>query len=111
MIKEVIYVASPYSNFDPLLVETNFRMVTQYVADRVKNGEIMISPITYGHTLLQYSEMPGDWSFWTVFCLSLLDKCDCMRILMLPDWEKSVGIQEEIKYADSKKIKIEYVAC
>lgn len=107
--KVVEYVASPYSSGDPYRVDINYRMVTAFVAERVRLGHVSVSPITYGHTLLQWAAMPGDWQFWQDFCISILSKCDRMLVLQLDGWDKSVGVAAEIAYCEANGISVEYV--
>lgn len=102
----MIYVASPYNHSDPEIVERNFREVTEFVADLCSQGVTAFSPITYGHTLIKFHELPSTWEYWQNFCFSFLDKCDKMIVYMMPGWENSRGVQEEIKYADRNKIQI-----
>ena len=110
-LKEVIYIASPYSHEDPLKVEENFRKVSQISSEIVANGDIAISPITYGHTLIQFKKMRSDWEFWTSFCLSLLLKCDKLLVCdNMEGWEKSKGVEEEISFARDHGIKIEMIS-
>ena len=106
---ELIYIASPYSHDDPKIVEENFWRVTDYCAEAVANGESALSPITYGHTLLEFKDMPNDWEFWTNFCLSILVKCDRLRVLKMEGWDKSEGVAGEISFARDHNIPIEYI--
>jgi hypothetical protein len=104
--KGMTYVASPYSHGDR---EENFRLVSKKTAQMVAEGTIAISPITYGHTLLEFKSMPNDWKFWQEFCLSILSKCDNMVVYMMPGWDKSEGVAAEISYARDMQIPIEYI--
>lgn len=106
---KIIYVASPYSSGVPERVKNNFEVITKYVADLVSIGYIAISPITYGHVLLDYAEMPSDYFFWQHFCIGLLAKCDCLLVVQMPGWELSVGMADEIKYAKENNIPITYI--
>jgi len=103
---ELIYLASPYSAGDR---EANFNLVSALAAELVSQGYNVISPITYGHTLLQFKDMPEDWGFWMNFCSKLLYKCDKMIVYQMPGWETSRGIQEEISIANDHNIPIEYI--
>lgn len=110
MAKKLIYVASPYSNPDERVRRENYLIVTKIVADLVSRGYVAISPITYGHVLLEHAKMPTDWEFWNDFCLTLLEKCDRMLVCnTMSGWDKSKGVAEEIKYARKMGIKIEYL--
>lgn len=110
-LKEVIYVASPYSHEDPLIVEENFKKVSEISSKIVANGDVAISPITYGHTLIQFTPMRPDWEFWTSFCLSLLLKCDKILVCdTMEGWERSKGVEAEISFARDHNIEIEFLS-
>lgn len=104
----IIYLASPYSNPDPEIREENFRKITKIAAEMAAAGEVVISPITYGHTLVQFHQMPTDWEFWQKFCFELLIKCDKMIVCKMDGWDKSRGVDAEIVIARDHGIPIEY---
>lgn len=106
---KVIYIASPYTHDDKSVVEMNFKKVTAFAAALVRQGHVAISPITYGHTLVEYRKMPTDWKFWTNFCISLLAKCDELWVLTIDGHDKSKGVAEEIEYARANDIKVFYI--
>jgi hypothetical protein len=103
---ELIYLASPYSKGD---MERNFELVTKKAAELVAEGYTVISPITYGHTLLKFKEMPNDWGFWINFCSQLLYKCDRLLLYKIPGWDSSVGVAEELSIAVDHNIPITYL--
>ncbi len=105
----MIYIASPYNHEDPAQVKLNYILVTKYVAELVSQGITAISPITYGHTLLEYKEMPSDWVFWNKFCLSLLIKCDEIWVYKMPGWIWSSGVSDEIEFAKNNNIPIKFI--
>jgi hypothetical protein len=102
----MIYVASPYSHPDPEICNNNFKEVTKFVSNLCSQGIVAFSPITYGHTLIGFHELPSNWEYWEDFCFTFLKKCDKMIVYMMPGWELSKGVKEEIKFADNHKIKI-----
>ena len=70
---------------------------------------IVFSPITYGHTLMQFKDMPGDWNFWASFCFSLLLKSDQLLVCdSMEGWDISRGVTEEIAFAKDHNIKVSY---
>jgi len=105
-LSDIFYVAAPYSHSDPLVVESRFTYVSQYVAELTARGMVAISPVAYGHILLKYHEMPSDWAFWKNFCRSFLIKCRYMIVLQLEGWEKSEGIKGELEFARANGITI-----
>ena len=109
MIKPVIYLASPYSHPDPEVMQLRFHEISLKAAELVKEGYVVLSPITYGHTLVEHLTMPTDFEFWQSFCISLLAKCDQMAVYEMVDWEKSRGVLNEIKYAQANNIPIKYI--
>lgn len=108
--KELIYIASPYTNPDSIIRIQNYLDVTKIAADLVSVGHVAISPITYGHVLAECKEMPTDWEFWMDFCLVLLNKCDKLLVCnTIPGWENSKGVAAEIEFAKQNGIKVEYL--
>lgn len=105
----MILVSSPYSSKNEAEKLHRFDVVCKYTAKLVSIGEIAFSPIVYGHTLLQYHDMPSDWPFWKNFCEAFLVNCSEMHVLMLPGWKESSGVAAEIEYAKTLNIVIKYI--
>jgi hypothetical protein len=108
MKNKVIYIGSPYSHPDKEIRQKRFELVSKFAADLVSERHIAISPITYGHTLLDFKDMPTDFEFWNNFCIGLLKKSDYLYILEIEGWKESKGLQEEIKFAKENNIEIKY---
>jgi hypothetical protein len=108
-VSNLIFISSPYSHPDDNIREQNYEKVSQIVAEYVSNGVIAISPITYGHTLIKFKNMPNDWQFWNNFCLSLLKRCDELWVLKMDGWNNSKGIAEEIEFAIKNNIRVKYI--
>jgi hypothetical protein len=109
MMNKLIYIASPYNHTDDDVRWVNWRKVSRYSAKLIASGEVVISPIAYGHPLLDFAEMPYDWPFWSNFCLTFLDRCDEMHVLKMEGWDKSRGVAEEIEFAKEVGIPIKYI--
>lgn len=106
---KIIYIASPYSSTDEKKRIENYEKVSKFTAHLISNGAVAISPIAYGHPLLGFVDMPGDWEFWKNFCITFLEKCDEMIVLQLEGWDKSRGVLEEIEYCKNKNIPVWYM--
>lgn len=106
---KIIYFASSYSDNNPDVVNKRYNKTCNKVAELVSQGHIVMSPIVYGHTLLQYKEIPGDWQFWKNFCESFLYKSDEMFVYKIEGWDKSTGLLAEVELAKSLNIKITYL--
>ena len=109
MIKPTIFVSSPYTHADPAITEQRVRDVTAFVHNRLLAGEMAISPIVYGHSIVVLHELPGTYEFWESFCLSLLHPADKMYVLCLPGWDVSTGMKGELEFALEMQMEIEYV--
>ena len=108
-MKKLIYIGSPYSHPDKDVMENNFRLVSDLAAKLCSEGKVAFSPITYGHTLLVFREMPHTWEFWQNFCLSFLVHADELLVYQMPGWESSKGLADEISFARDHGIKITYL--
>lgn len=106
---KLIYIASPYNHDVDAVRISNYKHVSQYVARLVANGHVALSPITYGHTLLDFHVMPYDWEFWSNFCISFLHKSDELHVYKMPGWDVSRGVTEEIQLAKELNIPIIYI--
>ena len=107
-LKKIIYLASPYSHPNDEIREQRFKEIAKISAELNSQGIIAFSPIVYGHTLLDYKEMPTDWGFWQTFCLSFLQHSDELHVYKMDGWEKSSGIAEEIKFAEQNNIPVKF---
>jgi hypothetical protein len=110
MLSKVVYVASPYNHSDDKIRLENYNKVAKLSAKLVAEGNVVISPIAYGHTLIDfYENFPYDWEFWENFCLSLLSKSDELLVYKMNGWNKSRGVLSEIEFANKKNIPITYM--
>ena len=105
----LIYLASPYSHPDDNKRDENYKIISGVAAEMITKGDVVFSPITYGHHLLTFKQLPNDWAFWKNFCLKFLEKCDKIIICKMPGWEKSIGVAEEIEFSKENGIPIEYI--
>ena|SRR3990167_3910508 len=93
---KLIYVAVPYSHKLTSIQQLRFEMVNEWCARQMRNGYILFSPISHTHPLAEYG-LPGGWDFWVTFDAPFLKACTHMAVLMLPGWEKSVGVTAETR--------------
>jgi len=98
----MIYVASPYTHSDPIVVQDRFERVEKYVAELLREGYVAFSPIIHCHGLATKYDLPKDYWFWERYCLGMLDEASSLYVLKLDGWRESVGIGGEIYYATHK---------
>jgi len=105
-MQKLIYVASPYSN-NP---QRNFLDVLEYIGRHKRiTGEVLFSPIIYGHTIAVLEQIGIDFKSWQDFDLMMLSKSDELWVLMLVGWKYSEGVNQEIEFAKQNGIKIRYI--
>lgn len=102
--KKLIYLASPYTHKDKRVMKLRFDQVTAIAAHLVREGHVVFSPITYGHTLCEFEDLPVEFEFWNDFCLKFLEKSDLFVRLEFDGWEESKGLKEEVKFCKENKI-------
>lgn len=105
----MIYIAAPYSDDDKAVVEYRVKKVCEYSAKLLTEGISCISPITTGTGILTQVKLPTDFAFWSKLSYDLLDVCTELHILMLPGWEKSIGVDGEVHHAAARQMKITYI--
>jgi hypothetical protein len=108
-MSKIIYLASPYSNYDKSIRELRYLQITEYAAQQIAKGHLVFSPITYGHVLSEFVDLPTDFEFWETFCIGFLSKCEEMHVIKLDKWDLSEGIKQEILYCVANNIKIKYI--
>lgn len=108
MMSELVYLAAPYSDPDPAVVETRMRMFLEVDAVLLREGKFTVSPLAK-HFGLLVSKLPSDWAFWQHYSRAMIDQCGAMVVIKIDGWQESVGVQEEIQYAREKGIFIYYV--
>lgn len=102
----MIYLASPYSDPDPIVREYRYRETLDFTIGAIASGHLIFSPIVYGH---QMSESFGtDYEVWAPFNDQVIQRSSAVWVLTLPGWEASRGIRHELSLAKSLGLPIEY---
>lgn len=90
-----IYLAIPYSGQENI----SFIKANRAAAKLMLEGNIVFSPISMSHPIASQCDLPGDWEFWKKLDEAFIEWCDEMHVVCLPEWEKSKGVQAEMKIA------------
>lgn len=102
------YIASPYTNPDPKVMEERFQAVSAFTAEQIKHGAVVYSPIAHSHPLAVSYSLRGDFDFWMNQNYGMLSKASKMIVLCLQGWEESKGVQAEIKFAQMCGVEVVY---
>lgn len=92
----MIYLASPYSHPEPLVMKTRFLLAEQTTALYTKKGAHVYSPIVHYHEMAAKYKFPTDFEFWKKINMDMLRRAEEMWVLDIPGWMESVGVQAEI---------------
>jgi hypothetical protein len=95
----MIYLASPYSDKDPDVMEARFHAVCRFAGRLMREGQVVYSPIAHCHPIAVRVELPRDWGFWQKFDREMIAKADELWILRLPGWDSSRGVAAERQIA------------
>jgi len=72
----------------------------------MEDGHIVFSPISHSHSIGVHR---NDWEFWKKQDFAWLDLCDELLVLKNEEWEQSIGVQQEIQFAEDRCIPVRYI--
>jgi hypothetical protein len=106
---KLVYLAGPYSQYEnkEVLMTAIMGISGMYM---MKNpGEHVVSPLFNHYSIHLTPGMEGDYNFWGDYSINLLKRCDKVIVVMLPGWDQSTGVKDEIEKATASGIEIVYV--
>lgn len=106
---ELIYLASPYTHLNPLVMEERFKAVCKIAAMFMAKGFYILSPIAHTHPIAMAGKLPVDWQYWEGYDTTIIKCCKCLLVLKLEGWKDSTGVKAEIKIAEELGVPVEYV--
>lgn len=108
---ERIYLATPYTDPSPAIRQERFRAVTLVAGALMRQGHIVFSPITMGHSISKMcADLPVAFDFWERSCLSWLEGwATTLNVLMLEGWESSRGVTAEIAAAQQNGLTVRFL--
>ena len=110
--RQVVYLACPYTDPDPVVRKRRFDVATAVAAELIRAGHIVYSPITMTHpidiVLAGASNTLGS-DYWVAFDEAFMEMCSEMVVIRLKGWESSNGIRREIAYFTDHKKPIRYM--
>lgn len=104
----MIYLASPYSHHDALVRHERYILTLAYTHVCLRRGEIVFSPIVYGHQFAEMGLAGTDFRFWQSFNDSMVLRSTAVRVLKIAGWDQSVGVEHEMLLAKTHEIPITF---
>lgn len=94
-----LYLASPYSDPDPMVRERRYLAAAEALQTLLQNRLWTYSPIVHCHEVAKIWDLPRDAKFWQDYNHAMLEGSRGLFVLRLPGWDKSLGVKDEIKHA------------
>jgi len=93
------YLASPYSHDIPKVMSARFDSACEACATLFRAGVKVFSPIAHTHPIAHYG-LPKGFEFYKDYDELMIRRCDGVIVLELDGWLSSVGVGEEIAFAN-----------
>lgn len=90
-----IYLASPYTDPDPLIRELRYYQALRATADLLKVKQYVYSPIVHCHEVAKKHKLPTHFDFWQNYNFAMLRAASSFAILQADGWKESVGVLAE----------------
>lgn len=107
--RRLVYLASPYTDANPEVMQRRFELVCLYAARLMAGGVHLFCPIAHGHAIALAGTLPRDWEYWGPLSRKMLAGCTELWVLMLPGWDLSKGIAAEIQIAEELGLLVSYI--
>ena len=109
-VDDMVYLAGPYSHRLNRIRQRRYNQLTEVSARLLQNGVLNFSPITHSHNQQEFLEdFSTGFDDWRRNDLAYVSRCEAVWVLMIPGWEKSYGVTEEIKFAKKNDIPVAYI--
>ena len=93
-----VYLASPYSHEENIVMESRFKDAERALVWLLKQGIPTYGAIAYTHNLVAYG-FPVDFEFWSKIDKPFIEKANVLIVLTLQGWTTSKGISKELQIA------------
>jgi len=95
----LIYLASPYTHKDPQVQQQRYELAMEAVAEFLRQGEFVYSPIVHCHEMAKRHSLPTDYQFWWNYNVDFMDSAQSIYVLCIDGWKESAGVRKEIEFA------------
>lgn len=105
-----IYLASPYSHKEPSVRELRYVLVRDLAWRLIHEKDLVVySPIVHSHDMGLANGGEHTYAFWRRQDEAMIEAAHELWVAMLPGWEQSNGIAEEINTALLEMIPVKYL--
>ena len=106
----MIYVSSPYTSADAATVEYRVTAVEMFTGELLRRGVTAFSPIAHSHRIAKSANppLPTAWEWWRKHDQEYILSSGALVVLMLPGWQESKGVADEIELAQRSQLPVLY---
>lgn len=101
----MVYLATPYTKYQNGINHA-FKDAATLAGKMVIAGYKVYSPITHTHPIAMFGGIDPYSEMWVVFDEAMMGVSDTLVVGMLPGWEDSWGVRQEIEYFKKHEKKI-----
>lgn len=105
----MIYLASPYTHERVYIRQRRYLQAHRYTQRCMDAGEVIFSPIVYGHEFGQRDAAAVPFEYWQDFNRHMIRASGELRVLTLSGWKSSRGVLAEMRYAEELGLPINLV--
>lgn len=103
------YLASPYSHRDAEVRHARFEVAEEAVVSFLKRNVPIFSPIVHCHAMVEKYDLSKEFSFWQFLDHRMIKASNGVMVLRLPGLDMSRGVTDEMDYAKSLRLSVEYL--
>jgi hypothetical protein len=92
----LIYLASPYTDPDPAVMEARALEACRVACGLLAQGHRVIAPIAFYHLIAKVGCLPPEFEFWDQLDEQLILVCGELWIIAMLGWKSSRGINNEV---------------
>ena len=103
ILKGYHFLAQPYTDKDPKVMEERYEFVLKFLHVYHKpEYRLYFSPIVMCHNVAVRYDLPRDFEYWKLHNRIFMDSAIGMEVLCIDGWDKSVGVRGELEYMITK---------
>ncbi len=90
-------------------MQARFEEACDLAGTLMAQGYVVYSPIAHTHPIAVRCTLPRDFGYWEKADREFLSKCTDIYVAKMEGWDKSKGVQAEIKIALELGIPVTYI--
>lgn len=106
---ELTYLACPYTDPNPKIMQLRYAVNAQVAADLFKEGIMVFAASMHNAFIEEIANLKDRFSTWQAFNHLMIERSDRVLVVTLDGWEQSKGVQDQIQYAKKLNKNVELI--